>query len=106
MSLRKRLSRQRHEEAGRDYPRLVVVAEGVDDVYRLARHLEMGQSDIATLGRNALRSLEREWPGLVFELQQRMGPARGGHRYRRPRAVQLRLGMPDEELARLEETTR
>lgn len=109
--IRKRLQRRVDPVLGGYDPRLVIVVEGLDDVYRLARHLEQGQVEFAALGRRILRSMDDQAPGSVRYLTTRMGPAsllagaRGGRR-RRPAQLKLELGMPPAELQRLEETVR
>lgn len=108
--IRKRLHRRWDDYLGYD-PKLVIVVEGTDDVYRLARHLELGQVEFAALGRRILRSMDDQAPGVVRKLTTRMGPskllagARGGRR-RRPRQLKLELGMPEAELQQLEEAVR
>lgn len=42
-------------------PRLTIVVEGVQDVHRLAWHLEHGQCDIADVGRRANKGLKRKF---------------------------------------------
>lgn len=108
--IRKRLQHRADPHFGYD-PKLTITVEGLDDVYRLARHLELGQVEFAALGRRILRSMDDQAPGVVRHLTTRMGPskllagARGG---RRPRGRQLRLelGMPEADLAKLEEVVR
>lgn len=109
MVIRKRLVRRPNWPDGTGYdPRLTLVVEGTSDVYRLARHLEQGQVEFARLGRRILRSMDDQEPGIVAALTRTMGPANLQYRYRgrRRRAVQLRLGMPEEELHQLEEAVR
>lgn len=107
MAVRKRLQRRIDPVLGGYDPRLVIVVEGLSDVYRLARHLETGQVDFAQVGRRILRSMDDQAPGSVRHLTERMGPAnllggaRGGRR-RRPRQLRLELGMPQQELHELE----
>lgn len=106
MSMRKRLSKRTDEALGGYQPRLVIVVEGLDDVYRLARHLELGQVEFSRMGQRILTSMDAQAPGVVHALQERMGPAKGGHRGRRPRLPQLRLGMPGDELEQLARSVR
>jgi hypothetical protein len=109
--IRKRLQRRIDDATGGYQPRLVITVEGLDDVYRLARHLETGQVEFGRLGRRILRSMDDQAPGVVRHMTERMGPsnllggARGGRRPR-PKRVQLELGMAPEALATLEEAIR
>lgn len=97
--IRKRLAKRIDPVLGGYDPRLVIVAEGIVDVYRLARHLELGQSEFAAMGRRILRSMDDQAPGSVRHLTHRMGPsnllggARGGRRPR-PKQLVLELGSP------------
>lgn len=75
MSVKKQL-RAVQSEFG-TYPRLVVTVEGVDDVYRFARHLELGQCEFADMGRLTLAGMDRRWPGIVRAMVARMGPQSG-----------------------------
>lgn len=105
--IRKRLVRRAMWPDGSGYdPRLVLVVEGPDDVYRLARHLELGQVEFARLARRILRSMDEQAPGVVRQMTAKMGPARGGYCGRKRRQPQLRLGMPEPELRELEEAVR
>jgi hypothetical protein len=104
--IRKRLQKRTDEVLGGYQPRLVITVEGLDDVYRLARHLEQGQVEFSAMGRRILTGMDRHAPGVVHYLQERMGPARGGYRGRRRRLPQLRLGMPAEELDQLARAVR
>ena len=56
MSVRKHVHFNEHGD-----PVLVIRAVGHSDVYRLACHLELGQSEFAALGRNIIGSLRRRW---------------------------------------------
>jgi hypothetical protein len=109
--IRKRLQKRVDQHFGYD-PKLVIVAEGLDDVYRLARHLETGQVEFAAMGRRILRSMDDQAPGVVRHLTTRMGPAkllagaRGGRRPRSGRQLKLELGMPAKTVAELEEAVR
>jgi hypothetical protein len=110
--IRKRLVRRPMWPDGSGYdPRLTIVVEGPDDVYRLARHLEAGQVEFARLGRAILRSMDEQHPGSVRALTTQLGPssllagARGGRR-RRGRQLRLELGMPAEQLHELEQVVR
>jgi hypothetical protein len=109
--IRKRLVRRIDPVLGGYDPRLTITVEGITDVYRLARHLELGQSEFAALGRRILRSMDDQAPGSVRYLTTRMGPARllsgaRGGRRRRPRQLKLELGMPAEVVQELEEAVR
>lgn len=109
--IRKRLTKRVDGATGGYDPRLVITVEHLDDVYRLARHLETGQVEFAEMGRRILRSMDDQAPGVVRHMTERMGPAsllggaRGGRRPR-PRLPQLALGMSDDELQTLEEAVR
>lgn len=112
--IRKRLTKrlaEHHDRALAGYdPHLVITVDGLDDVYRLARHLEQGQAEFAAMGRRILRSMDEQAPGVVRHLTARMGPSRHygyqGRRRRPAKPLELRLGMPDDELQRLEEAVR
>ena len=104
--IRKRLVKRTDPVVGGYQPTLHITVEGLDDVYRLARHLETGQVDLHELGRRILHSMDRQAPGSVSYLTKRMGPARARYRGRRPRPVQLRLGITEAELAQLEEAVK
>jgi len=71
---------------GRPYPRLVIEANGIDDVYRLARVMEVAQVEFSDIGHAALVGLDRRYPGIVRALVARMGPSRWGYRGVKPRA--------------------
>ena len=74
--IRKRLFARKDRPADFGYdPRLVIEVEGISDVYRLARHLQTGQVEFATLGRRILEGMDRQAPGSVHYLTDRMGPA-------------------------------
>lgn len=91
MSVRHRLSHPREQRPGSDngklYPRLVIEAQGIDDVYRLARHMEIGQVEFAEIGYRTLKGLDRKYPGIVRKQGARMGPAGRGYPGRKPRMV-------------------
>lgn len=99
--IRKRLTKRTDTALGGYDPKLVITVENLDDVYRLARHLEHGQVQFAELGRRILRSMDDQAPGVVRAMTERMGPAnllggaRGGRR-RRSRQLKLELGSPPE----------
>jgi hypothetical protein len=67
------------------YPHLVIEVDGIDDVYRIARHLEIGQVEFSYMGWKILRGLDRRWPGIIRRLVERMGPSRYGYRGVKPR---------------------
>ena len=62
---------------GRPYPRLVIEAKGIDDVYRLARVMESAQVEFSEIGHSTLVGLDRRYPGIVRALVARMGPTWG-----------------------------
>lgn len=93
--------------------RLVIVAEGPVDVFRVGRALEAvitaSRPSVALhqLGVRILHSLDHYQPGIVRELSAKgIGPTRVTYRGRRRRPVQLRLGMPADEVLLLEDTVR
>ena len=83
------------EHEGRSEPQLVITVRGIDDVYRLARHLEIGQYEFAQVGVAVLRGLDRKNPGLVSRQRARMGPDRGYP------GVRPRAGRPSGSLEKL-----
>jgi hypothetical protein len=85
VSIRRRLRHVDYGDGFGAYPRLVIEVEGIDDVYRIARHLELGQCEFANLGTSILRGLDRRSPGIVRRLVAKMGPTRTGYPGRRPR---------------------
>lgn len=111
--IRKRLANRRRP-AGQYDPRLVLVAEGQHDVYRLGRALEAvrptseGTLWLHELGRRVLRTMDQQEPGVVRKLQRQLGPAKLPRRAVRGGTgrLQLRLGLPVEELRQLEEAVR
>lgn len=106
MTVRKRLTKHIDPVLHGYEPTLVITVDGLADVYRLARHLETGQVAFSALGRRILHSMDRQAPGSVSYLTKRMGPARARYRGRRPRPVQLRLGITEAELVALEEAVK
>lgn len=85
MSIRHQLRKRDSHDGFGSWPRLEIVAEGIDDVYRLARVLEVAQVEFSEVGGSVLRGLDRRWPGVIRALVARMGPHRG-YPGRKPRA--------------------
>lgn len=109
--IRKRLQRRPNWPDGSGYdPKLTIVVQGAHDVYRLARHLELGQVEFGRLGRAILRSMDQQQPGVVADMQRAMGPAPAPGRYRgrrrRGRQLRLELGMPEEQVQAYAEAVR
>lgn len=107
--IRKRVQKRVDPALGGYQPRLTIVVEGIDDVYRIARHLETGQVEFGRMGRAILRSMDDQAPGSVAYLTARMGPHVGyGYRgrKRRGRQLKLELGMPPERVQEYAETVR
>ena len=52
--------RDNRESGFPDDPVLTIKAEGIHDVYRLAHHLEHGQSEFAAIGRKIKRGIRRK----------------------------------------------
>lgn len=81
MSLTRRVRTGRGGE-----PILVIEVRGVDDVYRLARHLELGQCEFADLAVKVLRWQKRKlgratWSWLLRRMHGPTGiPRDGGFR--------------------------
>lgn len=117
MAVRKRLANRRAAPGGlhpHGYaPRLTLATEGAHEVYRLARFLEMaGLKNGAwvvyhQLGLRILASMDAQEPGIVSELAALIGPERVTYRgRRRPKPVQLALGITAGQLEQLEEAVR
>jgi hypothetical protein len=83
--IRHRLRHVDHDDGFGADPHLTITVVGIDDVYRLARHLETGQCEFSKEGRAILRGLDRRSPGIVRRLVERMGPSRWGYPGVRPR---------------------
>lgn len=96
MSVKKRVT---WTEAGD--PVLTIRAVGHSDVYRLACHLELGQSEFAAVGRRTIDSLRRRWGARKLAALEhfywgpdgrhgRQGTRRAELAHRRPAAVARR----------------
>jgi len=63
-----------------DDPILTITAEGIHDVYRLAHHLETGQTEFAAIGRKIKRGLRRKLSESAWQWLQDYMHGDGGYR--------------------------